>query len=919
MAQRGVQLRQRGMCVIDHRQHGRSGRAAAIKHAVEHAFDLPGELAQGARPHQAATALEGVEDAPDRPQPVHVVQLHTPCRQQRAKVGQLVVELFQEHLADVLVDVLGIVVEAGLEAGLGPSHDRDVRSGRSRHGLRIEVGRRSAQLGKELRVGFAEIDGCDGVDINHRHRRCRCTGGRRQHLGHRRGHVLRHTRRNGVHSGNHRAFVYPQGRGGIDDLQRRMQSGVVVQRQRLHRVQRQHVVGIVQCIAVETEYHVLAGGNRIVLGSDRVEHRRGKTSGVEGHRGVGVALDSHHGRIGHCRRRCLRQCPLRRRSHSGFDPFETDRVEAGEGRTALVFGTRGRIGVGMERCEIPLRHVRCRRAGGGEDQGRICVILQRQRCGCNGPQRTEHQAVVHHLRCRRGRWRIKGKVRQRHRHSAGGGRGRLHRNLDALRLQRLGLQRDRLPAFDQQRCERNRRGGNRFHRVAIRQRPVAQRFKAAAGDVENVLAARAAVAQCFEVVLQAGHGIGQGVQLTATGHALATDQLGFDVLLHTAQVIGSRAQIQHAQRAGDIAQQARHVLQLGMVPAGFNERDEVLARGGEVGDGLMRQHFNRAPVLHRARIVLATAAGAQMSNLVIQRGIHVQQCPGDIQQQVLVDLLAPFDHATQCITLLHDHAAGHAQAHHAQRIGHRTELVGLGLQLLRRTAGTQVQVQRILDAQQFFLHCTAHGIEQLAVAPAQTAAGMVQLGLGGGDAVRCECQQYAVMHAFFATCGADLVEQRHQHDRDIAMPVLQALQVVGQQHAATHQGRAGFIPIGHTPSADGIGQLFKLLGHHRRGIQFDHAQGALHLVQVAGADAHAAGIGRVFRVVLDLVAHLAQGLVQLRLDPTQRCVAHRIAQTAHGRAPFAAARKPREFWRGEWKCFIDWFLARRPARVTPAA
>ena len=45
----------------------------------------------------------------------------------------------------------------------------------------------------------------------------------------------------------------------------------------------------------------------------------------------------------------------------------------------------------------------------------------------------------------------------------------------------------------------------------------------------------------------------------------------------------------------------------------------------------------------------------------------------------------------------------------------------------------------------------------------------------------------------------------------------------------------------------------------QRGIgQLHHAQRALHLVQVAGADAHAAGITRVFRVVLDLVAHLAQ-------------------------------------------------------------
>ncbi len=345
----------------------------------------------------------------------------------------------------------------------------------------------------------------------------------------------------------------------------------------------------------------------------------------------------------------------------------------------------------------------------------------------------------------------------------------------------------------------------------------------------------------------------------------------------------------------------------------------MLARGGEVGDGFMRQHLHRAPVLDRARVVLATAAGAQMGDLIVQRRIDVQQRAGDIQQQVLVDLLAAFDHATQRVALLHDHAAGHAQAHHAQRIGHGAELVGLGLQLFRRTAGAQVQVQRILDAQQFFLHRTADRVEQFAVAPAQAAPGMVQLGLGGGDAVRRKGQQHAVIDAFFAARRTDLVEQRHQHDRNVAMAVLQALQIVRQQHAATHQGRAGFVPVGHLAGADGIGQLLQLFGHHRRGIQLDHAQGALHLVQVAGADAHAAGIARVFRVVLDLVAHLAQGLVQLGLDPAQCCVAHRIAQTAHGRAPFAAARWPRGFWRGEWKCFIDWFLARRPARVTPAA
>ncbi len=279
-----------------------------------------------------------------------------------------------------------------------------------------------------------------------------------------------------------------------------------------------------------------------------------------------------------------------------------------------------------------------------------------------------------------------------------------------------------------------------------------------------------------------------------------------------------------------------------------------------------------------------------MGDLVVQRSVHVQQRAGDIQQQALVDLLFALDDAAQRIALLHDHAAGHAQAHHAQGIGHRAQLIDLGLQLHRIAAGAQVQVQRILDAQQLFLDRIAHGIEQLAVAAAQAAAGMVELGLGGGDAVRREREQHAFVDARCGACRTDVVEQRQQHDRNVAVTVLQALQVVGQQHAAAHQGGAGFVTVGHLAGADGVGQLLQFFGHHRRGIQLHHAQGALHLVQVAGAEAHAAGIGGVFGVVLHLVAHLAQGFVQFRLDPAQGGVAHGIAQRAHARSPGRGAR-----------------------------
>ena len=71
------------------------------------------------------------------------------------------------------------------------------------------------------------------------------------------------------------------------------------------------------------------------------------------------------------------------------------------------------------------------------------------------------------------------------------------------------------------------------------------------------------------------------------------------------------------------------------------------------------------------------------------------------------------------------------------------------------------------------------------------------------------------------------------------MAALQALQVVGQLHHAAHQRRAGFVAIGDRALLQRDRQPLHLLGHHRRRVQLDHPQGAVHLVQVAGARTHA--------------------------------------------------------------------------------
>ena len=161
---------------------------------------------------------------------------------------------------------------------------------------------------------------------------------------------------------------------------------------------------------------------------------------------------------------------------------------------------------------------------------------------------------------------------------------------------------------------------------------------------------------------------------------------------------------------------------------------------------------------------------------------------------------------------------------------------------------------------------------------------------GGGHPVRNRpLQVRREQHALAQPCRparrAQFVQQRHQHDRDVPVPALQPLQVVGQQHRAPHQGGAGGVAIGHFVVLQRLGQPLHFLGHHRRRVQLDHAQRALHLVQVAGAESHPAGVGRILDEGLDLQPRLGQGLVKLRLDPAQRGVVDRVAKRHRHRAP----------------------------------
>ena len=148
-----------------------------------------------------------------------------------------------------------------------------------------------------------------------------------------------------------------------------------------------------------------------------------------------------------------------------------------------------------------------------------------------------------------------------------------------------------------------------------------------------------------------------------------------------------------------------------------------------------------------------------------------------------------------------------------------------------------------------------------------------------------EREQSALIHVGLAARRAQLVDQRQQHHRHIAVAALQPLDVVRQLDHAPHQRGAGGVALGDLAFLQGVRDALHLLGDQRGRAQLDHAQRAEHLVQVRRAGPHGGSVGRILGKDLDLHARLAQGFVDLRLDPAQRGGVDGVAHRGHACAP----------------------------------
>jgi hypothetical protein len=93
-------------CVVEKVQHRRRRLDRLVEHTIQHVLDLPRVLADRERANQPATPLERVEGAPYRLQLLEVAEIVLPERVLAIEVVELILHLFDEHLADLVINLV---------------------------------------------------------------------------------------------------------------------------------------------------------------------------------------------------------------------------------------------------------------------------------------------------------------------------------------------------------------------------------------------------------------------------------------------------------------------------------------------------------------------------------------------------------------------------------------------------------------------------------------------------------------------------------------------------------------------------------------------------------------------------------------------------------------------------------------------
>ena len=284
------------------------------------------------------------------------------------------------------------------------------------------------------------------------------------------------------------------------------------------------------------------------------------------------------------------------------------------------------------------------------------------------------------------------------------------------------------------RSGRGLEGRDGRHRGQARRR---RRGKVGSADVETLhrgrevidqaLGVRRLCLQRLEVVLDAGHGVGETLGLRF-------------FLAHERERRAQRIAAQHAhQRSGALAlQHAQAGVEVAEQPPGLRQRRGVAGlqvtvhqplQAGEVHEALAHQRSAAlAHVEHRDRagdvVGFIVARAAQLAHQrIVEAVLDAQQRGGDIEPQRVGGRHVLRVHAGQRDRLRLDHGLQAAQAEHVQRDGDAAQLLDRVLQLGRRlVAGAHREVDGVLDLREVLADFLGQLVQQRRVRAADLLA-----------------------------------------------------------------------------------------------------------------------------------------------------------------------------------------------------
>ena len=246
---------------------------------------------------------------------------------------------------------------------------------------------------------------------------------------------------------------------------------------------------------------------------------------------------------------------------------------------------------------------------------------------------------------------------------------------------------------------------------------ITQRRQAFFRDIENQIALGGMIlGEALQVILDAGDGVGEGIEVLPVRHGLTGQQLFLDVAVAGIEQRGGAVQRNHRQTTTHLRQQLRHAGQMLVVPLRGDELDDRVLGLFQAGARFLDHQLVNLPDIGGGQVAFFAFATVVLADHAGQRRLDVEQRACDVHQHRITRLARTLSQGADHVELVDDDLARLGEAEHGEGVGdllerhqQRVQIGDLG------TVAAYEQVEAVLDPHQLFTEGANHRTHRVAI------------------------------------------------------------------------------------------------------------------------------------------------------------------------------------------------------------